>query len=283
MSRISASANWTSSCEWANAPPPTSIAIFDAENRQRADEIALLQRLHIDPQRPVAIAAPPLDTTLLARQYLDTTSLADQALRRRPDFQSARTEIDATRWSIRRAAAENMPTLAVGFTLFSTGRVFDRASQDGVNQITTPQGSLTDQIGSQATTVFSVGLGYNVLDLFRSRLDYQEAQVAYGSAQVVEGDVRRQVTGDVARAIGEYGVAVRRMATAASGLAAAQAAFDLVSGRFDVGFSSIVDLLTAQAALAQAQSLRAESIVQLSLSKRALAYALGLPATDRLP
>ena len=95
--------------------------------------------------------------------------------------------------------------------------------------------------------------------------------------------MRRAVTGDVARAISEYGVAVQRMASTASGLASAQAAFQLVSGRYNVGFASIVDFLSAQAALAQAQSLRAQSIVQLSLAKRAIAYAIGLSPSDRLP
>jgi outer membrane protein len=256
---------------------------FDAVNRQRADEISLLQRIHIDPQRSVVIATPPIDTTLLGPEWLDTAHVATEALQRRPDLQSAHAAIDATRWGIRRAANENMPALSVGFTVYSTGRVFDYATQDGVSQIATPQPALINQIGPQTSRLFSIGLGYNLYDLFRSRLDYQEAQVAYGSAQVAEGDVRRAVTGDVARAISEYGVAVQRMASTASGLASAQAAFQLVSGRYNVGFASIVDFLSAQAALAQAQSLRAQAIVQLSLAKRAIAYAIGLAPTDRLP
>jgi len=256
---------------------------FDAVNRQYADEIGLLQRLHIDPQRTIPLATPVLDTTRLAPGYLDTAAVAQQALARRPDLQSAKSSIDATRWGIRRAHNEDLPSLSIGFTLFSTGRYFDRAYQDGVNQILTPQEPLVTQVGNQATTIFSIGLGYNVLDLFRSHFDLQEAQVAYQSAEVAEGDVQRQVTGDIARAIGEYGVAAQRMTSTAAGLEAAQAAFQLVTGRYNVGFATIVDLLTAQAALAQAQSLRAQAIVQMSLSKRALAYAMGFQPTDRLP
>jgi outer membrane protein len=256
---------------------------LDAINRERVDAIALLQRVHIDPQKSVAIAMPVLDTTLLSPQYLDTSQVAAGALERRPDFQSAQSAVDATRWGIRQAAAENMPTLSLGFTLFSTGRVFDYAYQNGANEITTAEPSLATQLGYQNTRIFSVGVGYSLFSLFKSSLDRQEAEVAYGLAQVSEGDVHRQVTGDVARAISEYGVAVQRMTSTASGLSAAQAAFQLVTGRYNVGFASIVDLLTSQAALAQAQSLRAEAIVQLSLAKRAVAYAMGFEPTDRLP
>ena len=258
-------------------------ALFDAINRERADEIALLERVHIDPQRSVLLETPALDTTPLGPQYLDTTGVADAALRRRPDLQSAQAAIDATRWGIRRAANENMPELVLGLGTYSTGRVFDYAYQAAVPQITTPQSSLSTQVGSQGTWYFSVGVSYSLFDVLRSHLDVQEAQVAFGSAEVAEGDVRREVTGDVARAISEYGVSVQRMASTASGLAAADAAFQLVSGRYDVGFASIVDLLSAQAALAQARSLRAQAVVQLSLSKRAVAYAMGLAPTDHLP
>jgi outer membrane protein len=257
--------------------------VYDAEDRLRSDQIALLQRVHIDPQATVVLVAPSLDTTLLGAAYRDTAALVSQALRQRPDLRSAQSEIDATRWGIRRASNENLPSLAIGFGVFSTGRVFDRATQNGVNQVTLAQPSLADQVGDQATTVFSVGVGYNLFDLFRSRLDRQEAQVAYGSAQLVAGDVRRAVAGDVSRAVGEYGVAVDRLGSTAVGLSAAQSAFDLVSGRFEVGFSSIVDLLTAQAALFQAQSLRAQAVIELGLAKRALAYAIGLQPTDQLP
>jgi outer membrane protein len=268
----------------AQAQASANQSIYlDAVNRHRADQIALLQRVHIDPQRTVAIATPVLDTTLLGQQYLDTNRVAGDALLRRPDLQSAQAAIDATRWGLRRASNESLPTVSLGFTVFSTGRVFDYAYQGAVSQLGTPQASLVNQVGNQATRIFSIGIGYSVLDLFRSRLDRQEAQIAYGSAQVAEGDVKRNVTGDVARAIGEYGVAVQRMASTAAGLAAAQAAFQLVSGRYNVGFATIVDLLTAQAAQAQAQSLRAEAVVQFSLAKRALAYAMGFQPTDRLP
>lgn len=258
-------------------------ALLDAINRQRADQIALLQRVHIDPQRTVAVATPPMDTTLVGARYLDTAQVADGALRQRPDLRSAQAAIDATRWGMSRAANENMPALSVAFTLLSTGRVFDYAYEAGVPQITTPQSSLSSQVVNQGTWNFSVALSYSLFDALRSHLDYEEAQVAYGSAQVAEGDVRREVTGDVARAISEYGVAVQRMASTALGLAAAQSAYQLVSGRYNVGFASVVELLAAQAALVQAQSLRAQAIVQLSLSKRALAYAIGLHPTDRLP
>ncbi len=258
-------------------------AVFDAVNRQRADQISLLQQLHIDPQEPVTLSEPSLDTVALGAHYADTAGLAVAALAQRADLEAAQAEVDARRWGMRRAGAEALPTLNAGISLVADGRVFDQTLLNGTNQITGIQSALAPQVGNQVTTVFSLGLGYNVLNMFQSHVDVQEARVAYSAAQLGAEDVRLQVAGNVARAIGEYAVAQQRLVSARSGLAAAQASFELTSGRYDVGFASIVDLLTAQAALAQARSLSAEAVIEVSLTKRALAFAIGLDPTDRLP
>jgi outer membrane protein len=91
------------------------------------------------------------------------------------------------------------------------------------------------------------------------------------------------VSGDVAQSLGDYATAVQQLTASAAGLAAAQQAYDLVNGRFAVGFASIVDVTTAQAQLVQAQSQRAQAIVSLSLRKRAVAYALGFDPGQPLP
>lgn len=257
--------------------------VFDAINRQRADQVSLLQELHIDPEQRVALADPALDTTALGAQYADTTALAAAALAQRADLAAAQAQVDSKRWSIRRAGSDALPTLNAGFTVLGAGRVFDQTLLNGVDQITGAQTALAPQVGNQTNTVWSLGFGYNLLGVFQSHVDVQEARVAYSAAQLGAEDVRFQVTGDVARAIGEYAVAQERLEAARAGLAAGQASFDLTSGRYDVGFASIVDLLTAQEALAQARSLSAEAVIEVSLTKRALAFALGHDPTDHLP
>jgi outer membrane protein len=257
--------------------------LIDAENRQRADEVGLLERLHIDPTHGVRLAAPPADTTRLVGRDIDVAALIGLGLERRTDLHAANTEIHAARWSIRQAEREVLPSLDVGFGVFSADRVFDHYLLGGVNQLPATQNGLWSQLGNQTSTVFSVGVGYNFFNLFRSRVDAEQAQVQYRSARLTETDVRFAVSGDVARAIGDYGTAVQRLVTSGSGLTAAQAAYDAVSGRYDVGFAPLIDLLTAQAVLAQAQSIRAQAVIEFALRKRAVAYAIGLYPNDPLP
>ncbi len=249
--------------------------LIDAENRQRIDQTLLLERIRLQPRESLTLATPPVDTVLLRPLYDSLPAIANDALRRRIDLEAARTQVNAARWNIRRTDAEDLPSLNVGALLFSNDRYYDKRIQGGVNELPLPQRPLADQYFSQTSTLFTVGVGYDLGSLFRARVDQQEARVQFDAAQLTEDTVRLQVVGDVTRAQGEYRNAVQSLAVSATGLVAAQGAYDLVSGRYDVGFATIVDLLTAQAALAQARVTRVQAIVQLELSKRALSYALG--------
>ena len=61
----------------------------------------------------------------------------------------------------------------------------------------------------------------------------------------------------------------------ALGMKAAQESYDAVAERYNVGASSIVDLLTAQTALVQAQAAQAQAHVSFTLQERTIDLALG--------
>jgi outer membrane protein len=257
--------------------------LADARNRVQADQVLLLERLRVDPRQPAQLVAPPADTIPLGTRYTMTDSLVRDATGRRADLQAAHAAMTATRQEITRARSGYLPRLDLGAAVLSDGRFFDYATTAGVSILTVPQTPLWDQIGRQTTGVLSVGFNWYVFDKFRTRLNVEEARASYDSARYADEDLRFQVAGDVARALGDYQTVVQQMASSAAGLAAAQQAYDLVNGRFQVGFASIVDVTTAQAELVQAQSQRAQTIINMELRKRALAYALGLDPGAPLP
>lgn len=257
--------------------------LADAQNRVQSDQIALLERLRLDPHQPVQLVEPPPDTVRLGDRYANLDGLVSEATERRADLQAASATVIANREDINRARSGYLPRLDVGAGVFSVGRFFDYGTTNGASIITAPQTPLWDQVGRQATGELWVGLNWYVFDRFRTRLAVEQAQVSYDAARYVDEDLRLGVAGDVARAIGDYRTAVQQLDASRAGLDAAQQAYDLVNGRFEVGFASIVDVTTAQSALVQAQSLRAQAIVSLALRKRAIGYALGLAPAAPLP
>ncbi|HZS62380.1 MAG TPA: TolC family protein [Gemmatimonadaceae bacterium] len=255
----------------------------DARNRVQSDEVGLLERIRQDPHVPVQLIEPVADTGLLGAHYSDIDGLVREATTRRADLQAADADVTANRADITRARAGYLPRLDLGASVFSLGRFFDYAATNGSSLLTTPQTPLVDQIGHNLTGEVWLGLNWYVFDQFRTRLSVERAKVSYDASQYVDQDLRLSVAGDVVRAIADYRTAVNQFNASRAGLDAAQQAYDLVNGRFQVGFASIVDVTTAQTALVQAQSLRAQAMVNLALRKKAVGYALGLDPTAALP
>lgn len=259
-------------------------ALADTQNRVQSDEISLLQRLRVDPHLPVQLAAPPPDTDRLGGRYADVDQLVRDATARRADLQAANANVVSNQQDIARARSGYLPRVNVGAGVLSSGRFFDYGNaSNGTSIITGRQTPLWDQVGRQTTGELWLGLNWYVFDRFRTRLSVEQAHVSYDAARYADEDLRLGVAGDVARAVGDYRTSLQQLASSRAGLDAAQQAYDLVNGRFEVGFATIVNVTTAQSALVQAQSLRAQAIVNLALRKRALGYALGLDPAAPLP
>ena len=257
--------------------------LSDARNRVTIDEVGLLERLRVNPHQPVQLVQPAADTARLAPRYNDSDSLVQQAIARRADLQAANQTVVANQEDITRARAGYLPRVDAGAGVFSLGRFFDYANTPTGSLITTPQTPLWDQVGRQTTGELFLGVNWYVFDQFRTALTVQQARVSYDAARYADEDLRLSVAGDVTRALGDYGTALEQLDASAAGLTAAQQAFDLVNGRFQVGFASIVDVTTAQTLLVQSQSLRAQAVVNLELRKRAVGYALGFNPAAALP
>jgi outer membrane protein len=257
--------------------------LADVNNRVLIDQIGLLERLRLDPHLPVQLVEPPADTGRLGPRYSNADQLIQDATQQRADLLAANQTVTANREDITRARSGYLPQLDFGAAVFSLGRFFDYANESGASILTTPQTPLWDQVGRQTTGELWLGLNWYVFDQFRTRLSVEQAHVNYDASRYVDQDLRFSVAGDVARALGDYRTAVDQLDASRAGLDAAQQAYDLVNGRFAVGFASIVDVTTAQTALVQAQSLRAQAIFNIALRKRAIGYALGLAPTAPLP
>jgi outer membrane protein len=255
----------------------------DAIDRVQADEVGLLERIRIDPHLPVQLVEPPPDTARLGPRYASVDTLVHGAIARREDLLAADANVTANQEDITRARSGYLPRVDLGASVFSLGRFFDYANTNGTSILTAPQTPLVDQVGHNTTGELWLGLNWYVFDQFRTRLAVEQARVSYDAAQYADQDLRLSVAGDVVRALADYRAAVNQLTASRAGLDAAQQAYDLVNGRFEVGFASIVDVTTAQTALVQAQSLRAQAIFNVQLRKRAVGYALGLNPAAPLP
>ena len=170
----------------------------------------------------------------ISQSFDSLIAVAEQA---RPDFAAARAQVAAAAANVRMASAANRPALLLGTTSGYTG---------------------SNAVGFSGRT-YSINLGLQ-LPVFTGLTNEYHARQASDEllAASARGDqLRQEIMLQVLTAYSGLQTSTRRVHTAADLLASAQQSEQVALGRYREGVGSIVDLLIAQSALADA---RAQSI-----------------------
>ena len=199
----------------------------------------------------------PLPTAIpvgMITQSVD--SVINDALRNRPDLAAARAQAAAAAAQVRVARAAELPALTLGS---NAARTFSN-----------PQ--------SFAGPSYSVALGLaiQIFNGFSHQYDVAAARAQADAATALADQTRQQVITQVFVSYYALQTAEARVATADDLLASAQQSVQVAAGRYREGVGSIIDLLTAQTALANARAQQVQSRWQWYTSLAQLARDAGV-------
>jgi outer membrane protein TolC len=195
-------------------------------------------------QLPVAVLADSVDT-LIARAVLA-----------RPDLAAAQAEFEASRAQISVARAARLPSLVLNGT---GGRTYTSSLPQGGNN-------------------YSVSLGLRV-PLFAgfSRIYDQRRAAALADAAAARADaLGQQVVFEVFSSYHALQTAARRVGTTNDLLASAEQSSEVALGRYRAGVGSVLDLLSAQSALADARAQQVLARLEWNTSLALLAHDTGV-------
>ena len=183
----------------------------------------------------------------------DVDALIAEAQAHRPDLKAAEAQLAAAEAGVSVARAQGMPTVTL-----AGGPMWQHAS--GV----TTQGN-------------TVGLTLNV-PLFTGfdttyRVRSAEATVDVRAAQ--RDRIRNQVALDVWKAYQSLTTATQSLTTTAALVASAEQSAKVAFGRYKAGVGTILDVLSAQSALAAARLQRIQAQLDWNVYRAALAQAMG--------
>ena len=195
-------------------------------------------------QVPVAVLADRVDT-LIAR-----------AVKLRPDLAAARAEYEASRAQISVARANRLPSLELNAT--------------GARTYTTslPQGGYNYNI--------SLGLHIPLFAGFSRIYDQRQATALADAAAARSDALGQQVVFEVFSSYYALRTADRRVRTSADLLASAQLSNDVALDRYKAGVGSVLDLLSAQSALADARAQQVMARLEWNTSLAQLARDAGV-------
>jgi outer membrane protein len=201
----------------------------------------------IDPsaaQLPVAILADSVDT------------LINRAVQRRPDLAAARAEFESSRSQISAARASRLPSLLLNG---EGGRTYTTLLPQGGNHYTV-----------------SLGLRVPIFAGFSRIYDQREAIALADAAGARASALGQQVVFQVFSSYYALQTAGRRVATTEDLIASAEQSNEVALARYRAGVGSVLDLLSAQTALADARAQQVLVRLEWNTSLAQLAHDSGI-------
>jgi len=196
-----------------------------------------------------------LPEDISASEVGQVESLVEQAYAERPELGAARARLLRARSRIREVRSQGLPTVSLN------------ASGGGVH----------NQPGSGFPDVWSTGLFFRfpLFTGFRNTFETRAAELEADRAAAQVTELERQVDLQVWSSYQDIRTAAQRLETSRSLLASAQQSRDVAQGRYKEGVGSILDVLTAQAALANARAQQVQARADWLLALARLAHDTG--------
>jgi len=200
----------------------------------------------------LALAPPPAELPAADFQR-EVAALIAEAEVRRPDLKAAEAQVKAAQASVDLVQAQGRPTVSV-----STGPTWAETDRVSVN------GGV---IG--VTVNLPIFSGFDTTYRVRAAA----AQVDVRNAQLET--LRNQVALDVWRAYQSLTTATQSLKTTVDLIASAEQSERVALGRYKAGVGTVLDLLTAQSALAAARLQRIQAALDWFVYRATLAQAVG--------
>jgi TolC family type I secretion outer membrane protein len=213
----------------------------------------LASSMGLDAHQPLALAT---DTTrgpaTAPSVYAD--ALIAQARRHRPDLVAAEAQVRAAKSDIAAAQASGRPTLR-----FSASESLTETEDRGRNE----RGAL------------GLTLSIPLFTGFDTTYRVQAAEARLRGAEAGYASLSQQVALDVWTAYQQLKTAEQTVTSTAALLASAGASQDVALGRYKAGVGTVLDLLSAQSALADARQQQVAATYNLDVARANLALSLG--------
>lgn len=223
-----------------------------AEGEARNAQGVLANALGFQAQQAIVLADLPA-TPEIAGFQKDVEALIGEAQRRRPDLKAAEAQLKAAEASVDLARAQGRPSVSL-----SAGPTWQDA-------------------GGVVTQGGNVGLTLNVPLFTGFETTYRvRSAAAQADVKAAQRDrLKNQIALDVWKAYQSLGTATQSLLTAADLVASAEQSARVALGRYKAGVGTVLDLLSAQSALAGARLQRIQAQLDWHVYRATLAQAIG--------
>ena len=224
-----------------------------AEGSLKNAQGALANVLGLDANTVLNIAVPSTD--IAGEDFSSNVrEMIDEAKKSRPDLVAAEAQINAAKASIDAAKAGGRPTLSL-----------------------TSSAGYANPSASEHTKSASIGVALNIpiFTGFNTTYKIESAQTQAKLKELEYLKLERKVALDVFQAYNNLVTQTNSVKASRDLLNSAQQSMKTADGRYRAGVGSMLDLLSAQSALASAKQQNVEAVYSWYIAKAALAQSMG--------
>lgn len=239
------------------------LALINAQNnfnKAKADLLALIgldvneEYVIADPSISLEIAQSELEST--SAQYTSFRELSQKAIEKRPDYAGATESVRASEGGVSSARSGYFPTV----------NAFAGYNMNG-NEIS--------RLSNQKNMNWGLSFRWNVFDGFGTNYSLQSAQVQKKNAELSLQQTERNINVEVKKALLDLDAARKAYEVSVKGLISATEDRKIAEERYNLGAGTLLDLLTANAGLVNAQANKVNSVYNYIIAKRNVEYSIG--------
>jgi outer membrane protein len=249
--------------------------VLTSENNKTRAQVILVQKLRLDQSKNYHVVDFQNMNENPDPRFDNENSLVDIGLAHRADLKANQDVANAAHWDIRGKVATYLPKIDFVAGLSSLGSYLYSQNVGGVSMVPPTQTSLTSQLSPQTDYSFGVVLTWTLFDRLMTNQNISQAQATARNADIDAEDLKNRVQAEVKVGYNSYKTAIQQLHSSKKGLEAAQKAYEVIEGRYEVGSANFIDLITVQASLLQAESTRAQTLIDFILQGREVEFAIG--------
>ena len=207
-----------------------------------------------DPTISTVIDQSELDST--RERYKNIHELTQRSLSARPDYIAAQESFHAAESGVTAARSGYLPTIS---------------ASAGYSLSNTELSALSDN----KNIAWGINIRWNLFDAFQTNQSLQSAIAAKNTAEASLRQAERNIGVEVKKALLDLEAARKQVDVSQKGLLSAQEDRKIAEARYNLGAGTLLDLLTANAGLVNAQANNINASYFYIIAKRNLEYVIG--------
>ncbi|HMK37762.1 MAG TPA: TolC family protein [Bacteroidota bacterium] len=233
-------------------------ATYDKSKADLVDLIGLdvaAEYTFSDPTISLKITPGELDST--AAQYKDFLDLEKRSLAARPDYRSAVETLSSAQSSVTAAKSTYWPSViaSAGYTLGTAETI--------------------NQLPDSKTLNWGLRISWTLFDGFATNANVQSAIANRRIAEIGVVQAERDIYAQLRKALLDFDAARKQYEVSQKGLTSATEDRKIAEEKYNLGAGTLLDLLTANAGLVQAQVNLVNSVYNYITAKKNVDYIIG--------